>query len=163
MLLGEIKKGDNYYYIPKYEVVNGIENDNKPTYRSVIEKKYISNGVDIYGCYAGKTLEKRLNVIEQEPAIEEIVTNNTTRRIKEKIIEKNKVILRRPYMKITKDNCKEYELLQLLTDIDKEVLVKRKDRVKTYIKKSKLSLEKAKRISKNFPMKTRKRLKELEL
>lgn len=161
LLLNQIKKRDKYYYIPKYEKVCGVEIDNQPTYEAIITKKYLGKDENIKGVYAGRTLENKLNISEQVPFTEEIVSNEVKEAMKKTKINGVNVILKKPYTKITKDNYKEYILLQLLNDIDKGMLEEKKDIVKVYIKKSKLSKDKAKRISKSFPMKARKRLEEV--
>ena len=159
--LNQIKRADDYYYIPKYETVFGIRIDNKPTYESIVNKKYLGDDKNVIGIYSGRTLENKLNISEQVPYTEEIVSNNTKKLLKKAMINNVNVVLRKPYVKITNENKKEYILLQLLTDIEKEMLNEKKNIIKIYIDESGISKKRVFSLSENFPSKTRKRLKEV--
>ena len=156
--LNQIRKSNNYYYIPKIENVCGIEDDNRPTYRRIIEKMYIKDKNKVYGIYAGRTLENKLNISEQVPVIEEIISNNTTRAIKEKEIDGNKIILKRPYIKITENNVNEYTLLQLFNDIDKNLLEDKVEIIQNYIVKNKIRKKEINKLIKKFPNKTKNKI-----
>ena len=159
--LNQIKKVDDYYYIPKYENIYGVKIDNKPTYEAIVNKKYLGNNENVLGIYSGRTLENKLNISEQVPYTEEIVSNNVKVHIKKISINNINVILRKPYIKITNENRREYILLQLLSDIENEMLSEKKNIIKIYINESGLSKKKALSLSEKFPLKTRKRLREV--
>ena len=158
ILTGQLKKEKDYYYIPKYETLYGIKIDNKPTYEAVVKKKYLGDDNNVMGVYSGRTLENKLNISEQVPFTEEIVSNRVKEPLKKTMINNVNVILRKPYTKITRENKKEYILLQLLTDIEQGMFEDKRDIIDIYIRASKISKEKVMQLSKKFPMKTRKRL-----
>ena len=161
--IGEIKKNEDYYYIPKIQEICGIKYDNIPSYKEIINKKYIKNKGKVYGVYSGRTLENKLNISEQVPFVEEIVSNKITKMRKDVMVGKNKVVLRKPFVKIDNNNIKEYTVMQLMNDSDINLLREKKFMIKNYIKKNKITKEELIRVGKSFPQKALKKLEEIKL
>lgn len=102
------------YYIPKKTFFG------KSTICSemVAEKKYIRDGKEIYGVYAGVNLLNQFGITTQVPNILEIVTNNETTRKRNIMIAGKEFVLRKSRCEITVDNYSEYTILQLFNDMD---------------------------------------------
>jgi hypothetical protein len=89
------------YYVPTKTILG------KPSclgLRQVVEKKYIRNGEEVYGYYAGLTLLNALGLTTQMPNTLEVVTSKETTRVREAKIRNSTVILRKARTGITKEN-----------------------------------------------------------
>ena len=124
---GDIKKIERgVYYVPYKKtlsyngvVFEGLETDNEPTTEEIIIKKYkYNNKGEVYGIDDGMVLENDLHLTTQVPQVYNIITNNESRNMRVVKIGNEEVRLKRPYTKITKDNYKEYEVLQVINLID---------------------------------------------
>lgn len=126
----------------------------------IINKKYITNDDDIYGIYAGLLLRNMLNQTTQVPNTIEVVTNNESTRSRKITINNRDFILKKSRCKITKENYKEYTLLEvlstkkLLTDIDT---------IKKYVEVNKIDKESLLETAKYFPSITFKNLLNIDI
>lgn len=86
---------------------------------SIIKKKYVSDGDDIYGYVSGLMLENRLGLSEQVPGTLEIVTNKETNRSRRipPLGGYREVVLRKPRVPVTADNVSALEILDLLMSV----------------------------------------------
>lgn len=84
----------------------------------IITKKYIGNSDDIYGYYSGVTLFNMLGLTNQVPNIKEITTMNETTRVREIMLNKKTIILRRARGTINKENVAVMQLLEVFGEID---------------------------------------------
>lgn len=85
----------------------------------ILEKKYLSNGDEVYGYVTGLALENQLGISNQVPGTLEIVTNRestSSRKIKP-YAGYREITLRRPRTPVTADNSEVLQLLDLLTYI----------------------------------------------
>lgn len=106
------------YYIPT-ETVFGKSLLNP---RKVIEKKYISNNGEIVGYYSGLTLQNQLRLTTQMSNTIEIYTNNETTRVRDILVGKQKVLLRKSRTEITSDNVAVLSFLELMNDLTPSLL-----------------------------------------
>lgn len=106
------------YYIPT-DTVFGKSLLNP---RKVIERKYISNNGDIIGYYSGLTLQNQLRLTTQMSNVIEIYTNNEPTRVRDVLVGKQKVQLRRARTTITAANAAVLSFLELMNTLDPVML-----------------------------------------
>ncbi len=106
------------YYIPTETVFGKSILDP----RRVIERKYITNGEDVMGYYSGLTLRQQLRLTTQMPNTIELYTNNETSRVRDVMVGKQKVLLRRARTPITSENAPTLCFLELMNDLDSSSL-----------------------------------------
>lgn len=90
--------------------------------RKVIERKYISQRGETVGYYSGITLQNQLRLTTQMPNIIEVFTNNETTRVREVLIGRQKVLLRKARTKVTAENVNVLRFLELMNDLDPATL-----------------------------------------
>ena len=118
------------YYIPTEtpfgkSVLNPIK---------VIEKKYIRKGDEVIGYYSGLTLQNMLKLSTQMANVIEIYTNNETSNVRDVMVGKQKVLLRRARTPIKKENVAILSFLELMNDIAPRSLdAEKKDRIAEYM------------------------------
>ena len=168
---GDIKKIDRgVYYVPHKQtlsyngvVLNGLETDNEPSTEEIIIKKYKHNNKgEVYGINDGMVLENDLHLTTQVPQVYNIITNNESRNTRVVKIGNEEVRLKRPYVKITKDNYKEYEVLQainVLTKMNHRTAQIIKDDIMRYGKNK----ERMRKMLPYFPEKVRYRVEKFEV
>lgn len=106
------------YYIP----TNTMFGKSLLNPRKVIERKYISNNGNIIGYYSGLTLQNQLRLTTQMSNIIEIYTNNEPTRVRDVLVGKQKVQLRRSRTTITSDNVAILAFLELMNILDPALL-----------------------------------------
>lgn len=106
------------YYIPT-DTVFGKSLLNP---RKVIERKYISNNGEVLGYYSGLTLQNQLRLTTQMSNVIEIYTNNEPTRVRDVLVGKQKVQLRRARTTITAANADVLSFLELMNALDPVVL-----------------------------------------
>ena len=118
------------YYIPT-DTVFGKSILNP---RKVIEKKYINDGENTIGYYSGITFQNQLKLTTQMPNVIEIYTNNETTNVREIMVGKQKVILRKARTKINSTNVAVLSFLEMMNDIMPRTLDgEKKNRITEYI------------------------------
>lgn len=153
---------DGVYYLPK-KTLSGIPYTlNADT---VVELKYLGNKTDNYGCYTGHTLANMMGLSEQIPQIKEIVSNNTsaiTRKVK---VGKFSYIIRKPAVKVTKENVKTVMLLEVLKDIENlaDSHINSSECLKNYIAMNKIKKSQVDKILPSYPLRTYKAIYDMEL
>ena len=115
----EIKRFDLgvYYFPEKYAFGDSIINS-----RPVIVRKYITDGVEVYGYTAGLSLENLAGVSTQIPRMWTITTNNALEDSFIDTIGHSKVKLQRSPTEITKYNVSALQFLELLSHTDPDQL-----------------------------------------
>lgn len=96
--------------------------------RKVIERKYLVQDGETVGYYSGITLQNQLRLTTQMPNIIELYTNNETMRVREVLVGKQKVLLRKARTKVTASNVDVLSFLELMNDLDSRVLDTEKKR-----------------------------------
>lgn len=118
------------YYIPT-DTVFGKSILNP---RKVIEKKYINDGENTIGYYSGITFQNQLKLTTQMPNVIEIYTNNETTNVREIMVGKQKVILRKARTRINSTNVAVLSFLEMMNDILPRTLDgEKKNRITEYI------------------------------
>ena len=112
---GTLKRFDNgIYYFPKKFFLGDTVLDP----RKVIQKKYLSDGDNVYGYVSGIAFENSVGLTTQCPAILEIVTNNESSNVRDLKVGKKRVRARRPRTEITKNNVKALQFMDLMNIIE---------------------------------------------
>ena len=104
------KYSQGVYYIPKETILGR----STLSIDDVINRKYITNDNDIYGFYSGLSFYNKLGISTQVPYVYEIVTNKEKSRVRETTLKNQNIILRKPYVKINKNNYLENQFLDFI-------------------------------------------------
>ena len=146
------------YYLPGKVNLKGLT----PVSASTVARcKYVSQKGKVKGYYSGYTFANQIGLSLQVPYVQEIVTNETSAKVREIDIGGQKFLLRKPKAFITEENCFVLQFLDFLSDIDKyidgtaaEVLSK----LKKLIKEKKITKELVDKYIKFYPTKVYKNL-----
>ena len=101
------------YYIPK----SGRFGKVPLSAQAVVERKYITDGKKVFGYYSGQTLENKAGLSEQVPAVLEITTNASSKRVRSlgAFGGWKDVVIRKPRCKVTSDNVDALRFLDAVT------------------------------------------------
>lgn len=147
------------YYIPR----DGIFGRTAPSAEDVVERKYITDGDEVYGYYSGLSLENKAGVSTQVPAVLEVTTNKSSKWVRE--IEPfggwRKIVIRKPRVDVNKDNVNALMLLDLITRRPPSALDGYEFRALKSLA-GKVGRDKAAEYAAYYPGKTSKRLLESE-
>lgn len=91
---------------------------------AVVKQKYISDGKKIYGYYSGLTLENRAGLSEQVPAVLEITTNASSKRVRSlgPFGGWRDVVIRKPRCEVTADNVDVLRFLDAVTALSPKAM-----------------------------------------
>ena len=98
------------YFIHKKTTLNSVVGPNADMARY----RFISKGDNIYGFYAGNTFANQIGISTQVPQVVEIVSNNANSLDREVRIGSRRFYVRKPIVKITKENVYVLQMLELL-------------------------------------------------
>ena len=116
---GEIKRFDTgIYYFPQKLFFGDSFLDS----RKVVERRFLRNGNEIYGYVAGISLLNQVGLSTQVPNLIELVTNKEATRVRDIRIGNQRVRVRRSRTKITKENAKALQFLDLMNSINPVVM-----------------------------------------
>ena len=147
------------YYIPT-DTVFGKSILNP---RKVIEKKYINDGENTIGYYSGITFQNQLKLTTQMPNVIEIYTNNETTNVRDVVVGKQKVILRKARTTINSTNVAVLSLLEMMNDIIPRSLdSEKKSRIAEYINNNGITKQEIISYASVFPDKVMRNLIESE-
>jgi len=111
---GEIKRFDTgIYYFP----IKMFFGDSFLDPRKVVERRFISDGNDVYGYIAGASLLNLTGLSTQVPNLLELVTNNETTRVRNINVGKQRVRARRSRTTVTKENVTALQFLDLMNSV----------------------------------------------
>ena len=111
---GEIKRFDSgVYYIPK-KMPWG---DSSLNANKIVERRFLTDGDDIYGYIAGASLLNKTGLSAQAPNLLELATNKESTRVRDIYIGNQRVRARRSRTTVTKDNVKILQFLDLMNSI----------------------------------------------
>lgn len=140
---GEIKREANGVYFLKGEKEFG----SIITFDEIVHLKYISESYsdsgdrfERYGYYSGLTFLNIIGLSQQLPADLEITTNNTSSKKRFISIKKRRAILRKARVKVTNDNWKTLQFLDMFHFLTFDEVLKNKNTLQNYIKQN-LSIE----------------------
>lgn len=153
------KYSQGVYYIPKETILGR----STLSIDDVINRKYITNDNDIYGFYSGLSFYNKLGISTQVPFVYEIVTNKEKSRVREITLKNQKIILRKPYVKINKNNYLENQFLDFINNANSNDLSDNIDVLKKYIKDNNLNKNVILDLITYYPSKTSKKLIESRL
>lgn len=161
---GQIERFDTgIYYLSKTDSVlkNTYLDSNK-----VINKKYITDGTNVYGYVTGFTFANQMGLTTQLPAITEIVTNEESSKGRNVTIGKRKIRIKRPKVEITADNCKILQFLDLVNAYENWAECDEKTTQEifvNYVNQEKLDRDRLRRFISYYPGSVAKKLIEMEL
>ena len=160
---GEIQKETNgLYFFPRDDLFgNGIYFDD------CVRTKYICDDragpcaelFNTVGYYSGLTFLNMFGLSEQVPAVIEITTNNTASKKREIEINGRRAILRKAKTKVTYQNYKTLQFLDMFSFLSLEEVKKNKSLIVEYAKSS-LPKGTAVEYLKFYPLQTTKKIKE---
>lgn len=111
-----IKRYDKgIYFIPKASV---FKSGGQLPLDEVIKKKYLEYENKKFGYICGVSFANQLGLTTQVPMCCEVVSNKATKAYRELMIAKSRIILRKPRVKITNENYKILQFLDLIKNID---------------------------------------------
>lgn len=141
---GEIERNSNgiYYLKSHYGDFDGCV-----TINQIVEEKYIYDKnffpalkeLGVQGYYSGVTFQNQIGISQQVPAVLEITTNMTTSSKRLVKIGGFRVIIRKPKTKITYQNYKMLQFLEMFSFIPEYEVVRCKKQLVEYIRKNSLS------------------------
>ena len=153
------KYSQGVYYIPKETILGR----STLSIDDVINRKYITNDNDIYGFYSGLSFYNKLGISTQVPYVYEIVTDTEPNRVREPTLPNQHLILRKPYVKINKNNYLENQFLDFINNADSNDLSDNIEVLKKYIKDNNLNKNVILDLIAYYPSKTSKKLIESRL
>ena len=113
---GRIKRYDTgIYFIPKKSI---FKSGTQLSLNDVVRCKYLQDETGLCGYVSGLDFANQLGITTQVPMKKEIVTNKATKDYRETTLARSSIIIRKPRIRVTKDNYKVLQLLDLLKDID---------------------------------------------
>lgn len=113
---GMLKRFDTgIYFIPKKTI---FKSGSTISAMQVIEKKYLKNKDKVCGYLSGYMLVNMVGLTTQVPVVYEVVSNNATTDYRKIMINKTRVIVRRPKVPVTNENVRILQFLDLIKDID---------------------------------------------
>lgn len=147
------------YYIPTETLLGP---STLSTYDVVVEK-YIKDANEVFGVYFGYTLLNQIGATTQVPNTLEIVSNYCTPRKREVKVRYMNVILRRPYVEITKENYREIQILELFRTMEVySINSSMLEKIWEYVASYEFDMPKLKAIAKDYPFVIQKYIEEFE-
>lgn len=111
---GSLERYDRgVYYIPR----QGLFGKVPLSVESVVERKFIACGNEVFGYYSGLTLENRAGLSEQVPAVLEITTNASSKGVRSlgPAGGWKDIVIRKPRCKVTAENVDVLRFLDAVT------------------------------------------------
>lgn len=148
------------YYIPTETVFGpSILDPGK-----VIAKKYVFDGVETNGYYSGTTFLNQLHLTTQMPNVIEIYTNNEPSNVRDVMVGKQKVILRRARTVVNNSNVAVLSFLEMMNFISAKFIDdKKKTIIERYIVDNEITRRDITKYAPLFPDKAIRTLVESEL
>lgn len=153
------KYSQGVYYIPK----NTLLGKSTLSINDVINRKYITNDEEIYGFFSGLSFYNKLGISTQVPFVYEIVSNKERSRVREITLKKQRIILRRPYVTINKNNYLEAQFLDFINNAKNNDINDNIETLKKYINDNKLNKSIVIDLITYYPSKVSKKLIESRL
>lgn len=153
------KYSQGVYYIPKETILG----KSTLSINDVIYRKYIGDDNEIYGFFSGLSFYNKLGITTQVPFVYEIVTNKEKSRVRKITLKNKKIILRKPYATINRNNYLEAQFLEFINNANINDINDNIDILKKYIKDNNLNKNIILDLITNYPSKISKRLIESRL
>ena len=117
----------------------------------------------LYGYFSVWSVYHYLGITTQVPFVYEIVTNKEKSRVRKITLKNKKIILRKPYATINRNNYLEAQFLEFINNANINDIDDNIDILKKYIKDNNLNKNIILDLITNYPSKTSKRLIESRL
>ena len=155
---GELRRFDTgIYYFPT-KLPWG---DSQLSPQKIVNRRFISDGVDTYGYLAGLSLLNLTALSTQVPNLIEIVTNREPSRVRDIIIGNQRVRARRSLTTVTKDNVNALQFLDLMNSITPSAMDETEQyMLQKYIKASGVTKEAIAQYAAFFPERAMKNIME---
>lgn len=113
---GLLKRYDSgIYFIPGSSIFKGGA---QLSFDKVVQKKYLEKNGRRCGYISGVLFANQIGVTSQVPMCYELVTNKATKDYREVTLAKARIVLRKPKIKVTDDNYKALQFLDLVRNIE---------------------------------------------
>lgn len=113
---GLLKRYDTgIYFIPKKSI---FKSGSQLSIDKVITSKYLRDMQETCGYVSGITFANQLGLTTQVSMMYEIVTNKATKDYRETSLAKTKIVLRKPRTRISEENYRILQFLDLIKEID---------------------------------------------
>ena len=149
---GEIKRYDKgiYYFPRKMFFGDSFLNPQK-----IVEKRFLSDGNEVYGYITGISLLNQTGISTQVPNLIELVTNKESTRVRDIRIGKQIIRARRSRTTITKENAATLQFLDLMNSITPSAMSEtERFMLSKYVKDSGVKKETISQYTRFFPAKT---------
>ena len=161
---GKVKRFDTgIYYLPEKSI---FRSGSTLSVDEVINKKYLMEGTEQCGYMSGIMFANLLGLTTQMPGMYEIYTNKATTDYRETKLVNIRVIIKRPYVKVNKDNATVLQFLDLLkevVDISEVEGEELKYRLLEYMKKKEIKFDDMKPYLSYYPERIFKNMYEVGL
>ena len=108
---GEIKRFDTgIYYFP----IKTFFGDSTLSPQKIVDRRFLSDGNDVYGYIAGRSLLNMTGLSTQVPNLIELVTNNESTRVRDIQVGFQRARARKSRTTVTKENAKALQFLELM-------------------------------------------------
>jgi hypothetical protein len=84
----------------------------------VVQKKYLSDGENVYGYVTGLSFKNSIGLTSQCPNLLELASNNESARVREVRVGFQRILARRPRVAVTKENANILQFLDLMNIIN---------------------------------------------
>lgn len=111
------------YYLPEKTNLLGL-GESMLSPEKILIKKYLQNRNEVYGFRSGLNLENEIHISPQVPATLEITTNKASARVRniDAFGGYREITLRKPRIKVTKENVDAQRLLDTITRVPIQAL-----------------------------------------
>jgi DNA-binding Lrp family transcriptional regulator len=138
------------YYFP----IKMSFGDSRIDPRKVVQKRFLSDGVDVYGYISGLSLLNAARLSTQCPNLLEVVTNREASNVRDIRIGSQRVRARKPRTTVTKENVSALQFLELMNNIDPKFMDEtERFMLKKYVDESGVSREQISLYAGLFPAK----------
>ena len=152
---GKLKRyATGIYYIPGTTI---FKSGSPLSPSIVIEKKYLSASKNQFGYTSGINFANEIGITSQVPMSYEVVTNKASKDYRETTLASARIIIKKPRTKVTKNNYKYLQLLDLFKDIDmySELDIKElRSKIKVYMEKAEIKFSDLEPFLSLYPDKT---------
>ena len=153
---GQIEKVRNgLYFIPKKQPLFGSPVLNV---ERIIQRKFLENKNKVTGYITGTNFANQLGLTSQTAAVATVVTNITSSIKREITFYNNKVIIKKPRVRVTNENYRLLQVLDLLNDYDscsEKSLTEGASAIKYYLSGISLEKEELDSYMAAYPIKTK--------
>ena len=150
---GKLCKFDkSVYYIPKKSILSTAIG---PSADVVARYKYISRRGKVDGYYTGNSLANRFGISTQIPMKPEIISNNMSAKFKEVEVGKMIFVVRKSTIKVTNENVKILQLLEMIKIVDEYMdgsYADAREKIKNYIISNDIRREDIDKYIRKYPL-----------